>query len=347
MRNRSLGTPCVLATLIAVLLLAPVTAAGQTERSWTAPRTVDGQPDLQGVWDFRTITTMQRPERFGDRQFLTEEEAAALEQEKLTADLAAPEDRKPSGGAFPTGGRTVGAGIDEQSVDSIWFDDGVRFGRAGVLPSRRTSLITDPSDGRIPRKPRPERQAQPTPRRRTIDGYENLGLTTRCLISLNAGPPMRPGPYNNNVQILQTPEYVAVVNEMIHDVRIIPLDGRPHLVPTLRKWIGDSRGHWEGETLVVETTNYNTRGRTGSANARLHVVERFTRVGPDTLDYDFTVTDPDAYTRPWSAQFPMTKSAGHIYEYACHEGNYALGNTLRGARAAERAAADVSEGSPR
>ena len=328
----------LLIAAVGVLWSAPV--AGQAP---TTPRTPEGHPDLQGVWDYRTITTMQRAERFGDNEFLTEEEAAALEAEKLTADLATPEDRQPSGGAFPTGGRTVGAGVDEQSVASVWFDDGIRFGGAGVIPSRRTSLIIDPPNGRIPSKPR-DTGGQRGRGRRRLDGHEDLSLSTRCMQSLTAGPPMRPGPYNNNVQIFQAPGYVVFLHEMMHDARVVPLDGRPPLPDTIRQWMGDSRGYWDGDTLVVETTNYNEKGSQFGSNVVLRVVEQYTLADAETLNFQFTVTDPTVFEQPWTAAFPLRKSDGQLYEYACHEGNYALPNTLAGARADEARAAAEAEG---
>ena len=291
-----------------------------------------------------TITTLERAERFGNQQFLTEEEAAALEQEKLDSDNSEPEDRVHSGGAFPTGGRTVGAGVDQQSVNSFWFDDGLRYGGRGVIPTRRTSLLVYPSDGKIPYRERQERSETVSPGARTDrrfstpGGPEDLGMGARCL-QFNAGPPMRPTAYNNNVQILQTPGYVTVFNEMIHETRIVPLDGRPHLDPNVRQWIGDSRGRWEGETLVIETTNYNNKKSFYRSSDDMHLIERFTRIGPDTLNYEFTVVDQGAYEIPWTVAFPMTKSDLQIYEYACHEGNYSIANILAGARADERAVA--------
>ena len=344
MRNSHLGMRCAVGTMVAVVAIVLFGQAPSVGQSPTIPRTPEGHPDLQGVWDFRTITTMQRAQRFGDKAFLTEEEAAALELEKVTADNAAPEDRQPSGGAFPTGGRTVGAGVDEQSVASVWFDDGIRFGGAGVIPSRRTSLIIDPPNGRIPYPasdtPRQRRRGQ-----RVLDGPEDLGLGTRCLQSLTAGPPMRPGPYNNNLQIFQAPGYVVFLHEMMHDARVVPLDGRPTLPDQMRQWMGDSRGYWDGDTLVVETTNYNDKGSQYRANVGLHVEERYTLASAETINYQFTVTDPTVFERPWTATFPFKKSDGQLYEYACHEGNYALPNTLAGARADEAKAAAEAGGS--
>ena len=340
---RSLGVIGTLAIVFVVAPLAPVPASGQTA-GWTAPRTANGQPDIQGIWDYRTITTLERAARFGNKQFLTEEEAAALEREKLDSDNAPPEERVHSGGAFPTGGRTVGSGVDQQSVNSFWFDDGIRYGGRGVIPSRRTSLLVYPSDGKIPYRQSQAAGENVSPDARTDrrhllpSGPENLNVHARCL-QFNAGPPILPTAYNNNIQIFQTPGHVVIFNEMIHETRVIPLDGRPHLDPRVRQWIGDSRGRWEGETLVVETTNYNGHEKfmLPRATDEMHLVERFTRVGPDTLHYEFTVFDPDSYSSPWTVAFPMAKSSLAVYEYACHEGNYGIVNILAGARADERA----------
>jgi hypothetical protein len=174
--------------------------------------------------------------------------------------------------------------------------------------------------------------------RRAPEGPEDMGLPDRCLLWPTAGPPMIPGGYNNNYQILQIPGYVVILVEMIHDIRIIPLDGRPHLPGNIRQWMGDSRGHWEGNTLVVDTTNFTDKTHYRGADENLHLVERFTRVDADTIIYRFTVDDPSAFTRPWTGEAPLRKTAGPIYEYACHEGNYSVANMLRGARAQERAA---------
>jgi len=176
-------------------------------------------------------------------------------------------------------------------------------------------------------------------RQHPADGPEDRGLPERCLLWPTAGPPMLPGGYNNNYQIIQSPGYVVILVEMIHDVRIIPLDGRPHLGSSVRQWMGDSRGHWEGKTLVVDTTDFNGKARFRGADEKMHLTERFTRADPDTLLYEFTVDDPTAFTKPWSAQVPMRKSEGPIFEYACHEGNYGMEGILGGARAEEKKAA--------
>jgi hypothetical protein len=218
--------------------------------------------------------------------------------------------------------------------NDFWWDRGTK-----VISSRRTSLIVDPSDGRIPvLTPEAQRRVQEArawTAEHSTDGPEGRSLPERCILWTTAGPPMLPGPYNNNFQIFETRDQVVILNEMIHDARVIPLDGSPHLASNVRLWMGDSRGHWEGHTLVVDTTNFSGKFSFRGSDENLHLTERFTRVSPDTLLYEFTVDDPTAFTRPWTAQIPVTKTKGPIFEYACHEGNYAMTDILAGARAAE------------
>ena len=213
------------------------------------------------------------------------------------------------------------------------------------MRTKRTSLILDPPDGRIPPLT-PEAKARADARaevlRRPAAGPEDRNLWERCILGGNTGPPMVSGPYNNVVQIFQTPGYVVIFNEMINDARVVPLDGRPHLPLAIRQWKGDSRGRFQGDTLVVDTTNFRDETNFRGARATLHVVERFTRVDAGTLLYEFTVDDPMTWTRPWSAAIPMTKTAGPIFEYACHEGNYGMVNILSGARAEEKAAEEAA-----
>jgi len=277
-------------------------------------------PDLEGIWSFATLTPFERPSEFGDKATISREEADAWVRQTLERNNR---DRR-DGGAEADLGR---------AYNDYWFDRGTAL--ASVNGQIRTSLITDPADGRLPSLT-PEARARTATRAADVrehpaDGPENRSLAERCL-SFNAGPPMVPGPYNNFVQIYQMPGYVIIANEMIHDARIIPLDGRPHVAAAVRSWLGDSRGKWEGDTLVVDTTNFN--GKTGfrGADDKLHLVERFKRVDQNTLLYEFTVDNPTAFRRPWSAAIPMTKSDERIFEYACHEGNHALVNILRGAR---------------
>ena len=227
------------------------------------------------------------------------------------------------------------------SYNQFWFDRGTK-----VISSRRTSLIVDPPDGRIPSltpQARKRADAVAEVRRRPAQGPEDRRNSARCIVGSNSGPPMNPRSYNNNMQLFQTPEYVVILNEQVHDSRIIPLDGRSHLPPSIRLWMGDSRGRWEGDTLVVDTTNLTGKTDFRGSGENMHVVERFTRVDADTLLYEYTIDDPESFTRSWKAMFPMRKTEGPIFEYACHEGNYGMFNLLTGARAQEKAAAEAAK----
>jgi hypothetical protein len=265
---------------------------------------------------------LERPAELAGKEFFTEAEAAAYEKQLLSRNDA---DR-----------REGNAEADlATGYNAAWWDRGTR-----IVSSRRTSLIVDPRDGRIPpltaeAQRKMDARAE-TRRLHPADGPENLSLADRCIVRGNTGPPMLPAGYNNNYRILQTPETVAVLIEMIHEARIIPLVARPHLSRKIRQWLGDSRGRWEGSTLVVETTNFTDRTNFRGSGEALHVTERFTRADEDTLLYQFTVDDPQSFTRPWSAEIPMKKVAGPIFEYACHEGNYSMENTLGAARDEER-----------
>jgi hypothetical protein len=333
-RNRSL------AFVIAAGLLAPLPAVGQTStpkakgptaaaKTWTPPRTPDGQPDLQGMWTNATYTPLQRPENLGTKAFYTDEELAAIEKRRL-AQAAQPTE--------PGTAADVHYDFDQYGLDR---SQGV------VVPNNRTSLIVDPPDGRIP-PVTPEGQKRAAARaeaRRQMggafDGPENRGLPERCIL-WNAGPPILPIGYNSDYQIVQNKDFVMILTEMIHDVRIVPLDGRPALPAGLRQLMGSSRGHWEGNTLVVETTNFTDRNPFQGSSENMRVTERFTRVAPDMLKYEFTVSDPATWAVPWSAEIPMKTIAGPIFEYACHEGNYGLRNNLAGARAEEKRAEEAA-----
>jgi hypothetical protein len=322
--NYRFASTAVLALAGAFVLLQPAPAAS----NWTAPRTPDGQPDLQGLWTNATITPFERPKELAGKQFFTEQEAS--EYEKHVQQTSNRDQR----------GATAEADV-AGAYNDFWFDRGTK-----VVPTRRTSLVMDPPDGKVPALT-PEAQKAAAARteisRRPPAGPEDMGLPERCILWPTAGPPMLPSGYNNNYQILQTPGYVVILIEMIHDVRIIPLDGRPHLPGNVRQWMGDSRGHWEGDTLVVDTTNFTGKTHYRGADRNLHLVERFTRIDPSTILYKFTVDDPTAFTTSWSGEAPMTKTPGPIYEYACHEGNYAMEGTLKGARAEEKAAEQAAK----
>jgi hypothetical protein len=312
-------------TAFAALSLAATIAAGQSpskaSKSWTAPRTADGHPDLQGVWSNATITPLERPGDLAGKQVFTPEEAAEYQKEVVQRSNV---DNRSSD-------RTADVA---SAYNEFWFDRGTK-----VIGSRRTALVIDPPDGRVPAlTPKGQANLQQT-LIRGVDGPEDRSLAERCLLWRTAGPPMLPGPYNNYFQILQTSGSVAILSEMIHDVRVIPLDGRPHLPATVRLWMGDSRGHWKGDTLVVDTTNFTDKTRFRGADENLHLTERFTRAGADSLLYEFTVDDPTAFAKPWTAQIPVTRSDERIFEYACHEGNYAMVDILAGARSAEKATA--------
>ena len=328
-RRKLAGTLTILA-----FLAAPVAAAAQD-----APATPWGHPDLQGVWDFRTITPMERPEDRADQAFLTAEEAAALERAALdrNAELDARPARRTE--ADPTG--NVDRGVDGApgSYNNFWFDRGT-----SAVSTNRTSLVTDPPDGRIPplteaaqarRDALAEARRNTGPHQPTPGGWvEDLGangLQVRCIVGFNAGPPMTPGGYNNNMQLFQTPDTVVIYNEMNHNPRVIPLDGRPF--SGLRQWAGESRGRWEGDTLVVETANFlrETSFMRGGATADLRLVERFTRESPGVLLYEVTVDDPSTWTAPWRYEVPMQRNPAPVFEYACHEGNYSMAVILAGA----------------
>jgi hypothetical protein len=284
--------------------------------------TANGKPDLQGIWSNATITPLERPADLGGKQTFTADEAAAYEKqvaERSNVDH-----------------RSKDAEADVASAyNQFWYDRGTK-----AVGTRRTSLIVDPPDGRIPSlTPDAQKRVEETSARMeaiSTDGPEGRSLAERCLLWRTAGPPMLPGPYNNFFQIVQTPDRLVILNEMIHDARVIPLDGSPHLASNIRQWMGDSRGHWERDTLVVDTTNFSDKYSLRGSDRNLHLIERFTRVSPDTLLYEFTVDDPTAFARPWTAQIPVTRAKGPIFEYACHEGNYAMTDILAGARAAEK-----------
>jgi hypothetical protein len=270
--------------------LSPPAAA---RPAWSMPRTAWGHPDFQGVtWNFATMTPLERP-RGVDTPMFTDQEAAAFERQT----------------------------VERQSANSSngydWWDGGTQH-----LDRRRTSLIVDPADGRLPAlTPEAERRAAAGRRARpgAEGGPEDFPLNSRCIWWQNAGPPMLPSPYNDNVQFFQTRDHIVIFNENIHDARIVPMNGRPH--GTIRQWMGDSRGRWDRDTLVIDTVNLSDKTSLRGSNVNLHVVERFTRVDEDTLEYRFTIEDPTVWTRQWTVELLMHRSAQPIYEFACHEGN--------------------------
>jgi hypothetical protein len=301
-------------------------------KTWIPPKTSGGDPDLQGVWTSTTTAPFERPAQFGNRLFLTDQEYQAAEKQMASQRETDGEENVSSGARVSTG------------PPDHWTERARR-------PSRQTSLVVEPSDGRVPLKPTAEATRDYATAHST-DDFQYMSPWDRCITRSMPGG-MFPGGYGNVYQILQAPGYVAIVSEMIHDTRVIPLDGRPH--SKLRQWDGESLGHWEGNTLVVDTTNFNGKSwiATNVASGRikgipeseaLHVIERFTRVDADTLQYEVTVEDPYVYTKPWKVAFPFTKDPdAQLFEYACHEGNYAMSNILSGARAIEKAAAEAAK----
>jgi hypothetical protein len=325
--------------VLIVVSISPNPLAGQSAATartasagtnWTPPRTPQGHPDLQGTWDFRTVTPLERPSEFANKAFLTAAEAAEYERrtvESRNADLN--RDKTTSRGII--NGTEITADV-ALAYNDFWWDRGTK-----VDASRRTSLIIDPPDGRLPALTSEASRrlaAMDVARERPAEGPEDRSVAERCILGFNSGPPMVPGGYNQNVQIVQAPGYVVLLNEMVHSARIVPLDNRPH--GNLRQLVGTSRGRWEGDTLVVETKNFAGETALRGSGPNMHLIERFTRVGPDALVYQFTVTDPATWTRPWTAQISMTRTDDLIYEYACHEANYGMTNLLRAARVIEK-----------
>ena len=299
---------------LSIGLAAATVAAQETDRGWVAPQTPWGHPDLQGVWDQTTGTPLERAADASDREFLSAEEAAERERRRFAAFDAPPRAGSPG------------------NYGSQWRD-----GSRNALT--RTSLIVDPPDGRIPALTAAgeRRAAENAARRRDrpADSWTDRNLWERCI---TRGTPRVPNNYNSNILILQTPDAVVMLNEMINETRVVPLDGRPHVASGVRLWNGDSRGRWEGDTLVVETTNFSDQQVfRGFPVGDLRLVERFTRTGPDSIDYEMTLSDPATYTRDWTVVLPMIANGGGMFEYACHEGNYGMEGILAGHRAEERA----------
>ena len=323
--------PRLFAALIALTTssLLPCIAMAQGR---TAARTPWGDPDLSGLWTNATLTVLQRPAELAGKEFFTAEEAATFEQTRIAQTNVDRPAREGEVGAY----------------NNVFFERGKR----GVK-SRRTSLVVEPRDGRIPPFTPDARQKvdarEVEEALSPADGPESRWLTERCIL-FGSTVPMMPEPYNNNYSIVQTPGYVTILVEMNHDVRIIPLDGRPHLSKKIQQWIGDSRGHWEGDTLVVETTNlkFNDKSRFGVgflgglSDQNLRIVERFSRADADTLNYQATIEDPTVFTRNWTIEQSMDRTKGPLFEVACHEGNYGLGFILSGHRADERGTAEAA-----
>jgi hypothetical protein len=323
------GIKCAVASALCVLLTASVSVGAQSpgDSPPPAPRTPWGHPDLQGRWTNSTLTPLERPAEAGDKEFFSEAEAAAYQTIALDVYL-----------------RQIGLAADNvvsrEFADGIWMDD------ATILPSRRTSLITGPTGRLPPMTPEAQARVQSRAGPRKADGPEDRTLPERCLWFSIGGPPMLPFVYNSNYQIVQTPTHVGIVSEQAGSFRTIPIDGRPHLNAGLRQWQGDSRGRWEGDTLVVETTNFTDKRDVRGSTDRLRVVERFSRANDNTLLYQFTAEDASTWTAPWAAEVPMRRLNALLYENACHEGNYGLANILKGARFVEGLAAAQRSSAP-
>lgn len=305
---------------LGLIVVAVVAAAGQSRKPAAipakaapsaVPRTADGHPDLQGTWDFAQLTPFERPGAFAGKDAITDEEAETYAQERIENTN---KDRRDG---------TAAADV-ERAYNDFWWDFGHRV-------ATQASLVVDPPDGRVP-ETTAEAKARAAARGRKYDNPEERPLAERCILGFNSGPPMVPSAYNNNVQIVQTGDHVLILNEMIHSARVVDMTRREHHPATLRFLTGDSIGRWEGQTLVVDTANFLKDGAFRGATPDMHLVERFTRVEPDLMRYEFTVEDPATWTRPWTASIPMVRTDEQMFEYACHEANYALATVLKGAR---------------
>jgi hypothetical protein len=348
MGRRYLVSAGALAIVISAMIV-PVAVMGQgpaaKAKAWTAPRTGDGQPDLQGVWANNVATPMQRPKTLEGRAVLTDQEVAALKE--AAAQLFAGD------GDAAFGDQVFEAALAK--AKSFTSTDGKtgdynHFWLVERDFDNRSSLITDPADGRIPPlTPAAEKTAAARRERSRgegdlsvgrADSWEDRGLGERCI---TFGAPRLGAGYNSYVQIFQSRDYVVILQETIHDARIIPIDGRPHVPSNLRQWLGDSRGHWEGDTLVIDTTNYSPKSNLMGGSEKLHVIERLTRVSSTTLKHEVTFDDPLTWTKPWTLMIPLKQVDEKMYEYACHEGNSGLEGILAGARAEEKRAEQATK----
>src|SRR5262245_42345515 len=295
---------------------APRANVAVPRASSPAPKTQDGHSDLQGTWDFAQLTPFERPSEFADKNAVSEEEAEEFAQSKVARDNK--------------DNRSGGAAADvERAYNDFWWDFGTRI-------AKQPSLIVVPPDGRLPALTA-EAQKRVSERRNRYDNPEERPLAERCILGFNSGPPMVPSAYNNNMQLVQTKDSVLIFNEMIHSARVIDLKRTSHLAKDVRLLTGDSIGHWEGDTLVVDTTNFLKEGGFRGASANMHLTERFSLDDSNTLRYKFTVDDPATWTASWTASIPMTRSDEQMYEYACHEANYGLENVLKGGRFRDQA----------
>jgi hypothetical protein len=348
MKHRCLVRLGVLAVPIAVVWLGAVPVTGQAPaaattakgtaakasaarpaaaRTYTPPRTPDGQPDIQGFWTNSTYTPLERPDTV-TKEFYTPEELEVVIKQAAERETA----------------QTTPGTTADVHYDFTQF--GLDRSQSTFAKNLRTSLIVNPENGKLPpvtpegQKRAADRAAARRAQGGQYDAVENMPIGSRCIIMAGAGPPMMNAGYNANYQIVQGPGHVMILTEMIHDVRVIPLDGRPQPHGNVRQWVGSSRGRWEGNTLIVETTNFNGKNAFRGASENMKVIERFTRVADDVITYQFTVEDDATWARPWTAEMPMQKTEGPIFEFACHESNYGIANILAGARAEEKRAAE-------
>jgi hypothetical protein len=324
-RSLAIGNLWAAATVAALLIAGPVVSqqAKPSAKSFTPPRTPDGQPDMQGIWSNAILTPLERPADLKDKAFFTKEEASAYVKRTIEQNNKDKRD---------------GSGTDAdvaRAYNDFWWDRGT-----GIAKTLRTSLIVDPPDGRIPAlTPLAQKRAEQLKEARRLhpaDGPEDRPVGERCILLNSAGPPMMPSAYNNNYQVVQTAQTFVILNEMVHDARVIPLDGRAHVPQNIRLWMGDSRGHWDGNTLVVDTTNFTNQTPFRGSGPNLHLTERFTRMDAETLLYEFTVDDPESFAKPWSVAIPSVRTTGPILEYACNEGNYGMTGLLSAARSEEK-----------
>jgi hypothetical protein len=336
MRNRLLAAAAVaiaapLVTLAQTTAQAPKIAPAPkaSAKPYVVPRTPDGHPDLQGYWTNETVTPMERPKGLGAKEFYTDAELAENKRREEARDSKALE----------------GRGTEPGTADDVHYDFaqfGLDRGQSKIAWDNRTSLIVGPEGTIPPMLPEARKRAADIAAKNKgheMDGPENRPLSARCLLLGYESVPMLPAGYNNNLQIMQSAGYVTILHEMNHSYRVIPTDNSPHLPAGVLLWKGDSKGRWEGDTLVVDVTNFDPRNPFHGSGDKLHVVERFTRVADGTILYRFTVEDPTTWDKPWTAEIAMTKNVGPLYEFGCHEGNYGLANTLNGARVAEQEAA--------
>ena len=339
MSRRLLASTAALAAVVLVALLTQAPAAGQTpasatkattvEKAWTPPHTPDGKPDLQGIWSDNTLTPFERPKGLGAKEFYTDQELAELT-------------KRVRGGR--QGEEVEGAELGAANPQAVRYDlELYGFDRTRLrYTSKRTSLVVGP-EGVVPPM-LPEARARNAARAAALkghefDSYEQRPLSERCILMNQIRIPMTPGANEGNLlQIVQGPGYVSLLHETDHSTRVIPTDGRAHVPQNIRQWQGDSVGHWEGNTLVVDTTNFTNQSAYRGSSDKLHLVERFTRAADDTMVYQFTVEDPTTWAKPWSAEIAWTKTKGPVYEWACHEGNTMISTILRGARVEEEAA---------